>query len=147
VLLTERRALRRHPPYEEIGDYSFAMYFYGFVLPYHRDRLGDVPSAEAMVQMNDLRALEAPLRDNARLRVFANQNDFLTSGDDLAWLTEVVGAERVHVFPSGGHLGALHRPEVQAVVLAPLDEFTSPARLSADFLDRDAGLVEAWTYP
>jgi hypothetical protein len=33
VLLTERRALRRLPVYEEIGDYSFAMYFYAFLFP------------------------------------------------------------------------------------------------------------------
>ncbi len=120
ILLTERRALRRNPPYAEIGDYSFAMYFYGFVLPYHRDRLGSVATAEQMVEANDLRAIADGLRDNAKLHVFANENDFLTSDDDLAWLGATVGAERVKIFPTGGHLGNLHRPDVQAAILAPL---------------------------
>ena len=124
ILLTERRPLRRNPPYTEIGDYSFAMYFYGFVLPYHRDHLGSVATAEQMVEANDLRAIADGLRGNPKLHVFANENDFLTSDEDLAWLSATVGNERVRIFPSGGHLGNLHRPDVQAEILAPL---TAPA--------------------
>ena len=120
VLLTERRALRRLPAYKEIGDYSFEKYLYAFVLPYHRDRLGTISSAEQLVAMNDLHAIADPLRGNPKLRVFANHNDFLTSDDDITWLTELVGSERVRFFPTGGHLGNLHRPEVQAEVMASL---------------------------
>jgi len=127
ILLTERRPLRRNPPYEEIGDYSFAMYFYGFVLPYHRDRLRSVTSPEQMVAANDLRAIETGLRDNPKLHVFANENDFLTSDADLAWLGATVGTGRVEVFPTGGHLGNLHRPEVQAEIMAPIDAARSSA--------------------
>jgi len=121
ILLTERRPLRRNPPYAEIGDYSFAMYFYGFVLPYHRDRLHTDTTAEQMVAANDLRAIEPGLRANPKLHVFANENDFLTSDDDLAWLGATVGSERVEVFPNGGHLGNLHRREVQAEIMAAVD--------------------------
>lgn len=122
VLLTERRPLQRLPAYREIGDYSFEMYLHAFVLPYHRDRLGSVSSAEQLVAMNDLHAIAEPLRANPKLRVFANRNDFLTSEADITWLTALVGPERVHFFPSGGHLGNLHRPEVQAEVMASLDD-------------------------
>lgn len=130
ILLTERRPYRRNPPYEEIGDYSFAMYFYGFVLPYHRDRLGTVATAEEMIEANDLRAIGEGLRDDPKLHVFANENDFLTSDEDLVWLRTTVGPERVRIFPSGGHLGNLHRPEVQAEILAPLGA-ARPAASSA----------------
>lgn len=122
VLLTERRRLRRLPAYEEIGDYSFAMYLYAFLLPYHRDRLGTIASAEQLIAMNDLHAIADPLRGHPKLRVFANRNDFLTSDEDIEWLTALVGPERVRFFPSGGHLGNLHRPEVQAEVMASLDD-------------------------
>jgi ABC-type transporter lipoprotein component MlaA len=122
VLLTERRALRRLPVYEEIGDYSFAMYFYAFLFPYFRDRIGTPASAEEMVAMNELYAIAGPLRDNPKLRVFANRNDFLTSDEDVAWLSALVGPERVRFFPTGGHLGNLHRPEVQEEVMASLDD-------------------------
>jgi hypothetical protein len=130
VLLTERRRLRRGPVYQEMGDYSFEMYLYAFVLPYYRDRLGEVATAEQLVAMNDLHAIAEPLRANPKLRVFANHNDFLTSDDDIAWLTDLIGPERVYFFPSGGHLGNLHRPEVQADVMATLADLTTvPASL------------------
>jgi ABC-type transporter lipoprotein component MlaA len=122
VLLTERRRLRRLPAYQEIGDYSFEMYLYAFVLPYHRDRLGTVASAEQMIEMNELHSIADALRGHPKLRVFANRNDFLTSDEDVEWLTALVGPERVRFFPMGGHLGNLHRPEVQAEVMATLDD-------------------------
>jgi ABC-type transporter lipoprotein component MlaA len=129
VLLTERRPLQRLPAYREIGDYSFTMYMYAFVLPYYRDRLGTVTSGEQLVAMNDLRAIAGPLRGNPKLRVFANRNDFLTSDADVEWLTATVGAERTRFFPTGGHVGNLYRPAVQAEVmdsLADLQPVTTP---------------------
>jgi ABC-type transporter lipoprotein component MlaA len=125
VLLTERRRMRRLPVYEEIGDYSFEMYLYAFVLPYYRDRLGTIASAEQLIAMNDLHAVADRLRAHPELRVFANRNDFLTSDEDITWLTELVGPERVHFFPRGGHLGNLHRPEVQAEVMASLADLVA----------------------
>jgi len=117
VLLTERRPLQRLPAYEEIGDYSFTMYMYAFVLPYYRDRVGTVSSAEDLLAKNDLRAVADGLRGNPKLRVFANRNDFLTSDEDVEWLIAQVGPERARVFPTGGHVGNLYKPEVQAEVM------------------------------
>jgi ABC-type transporter lipoprotein component MlaA len=120
VLLTERRPLQRLPAYEEIGDYSFTMYMYGFVLPYYRDRLGTVTSGEDLLAKNELRWIADGLRGNPKLRVFANRNDFLTSDEDIEWLTAEVGPERTRFFPTGGHVGNLYQPEVQAEVMASL---------------------------
>lgn len=131
VLLTERRRLQRLPAYEEIGDYSFEMYLYAFVLPYHRDRLHTVATAEQMIALNDLRSIADPLRGNPKLRVFANRNDFLTGAVDIAWLTELVGPERTHFFPTGGHLGNLHQPEVQAAVMESLADLLPGAEPAA----------------
>jgi pimeloyl-ACP methyl ester carboxylesterase len=122
VLLTERRPMQRLPAYREIGDYSFTMYLYAFVLPYYRDRLGTIKSVEELTAKNDLRAIAEPLRGNPKLRVFANKNDFLTSDEDIEWLTVVVGPERTRFFPTGGHLGNLYKPEVEAEVMASLDD-------------------------
>jgi hypothetical protein len=107
--------------------YSYSEYLYGFVLPYYRDRLKRLASAEELVAQNDLHAIAAPLRGNPRLRVFANRNDFLTSGEDIDWLTELVGRERVAFFPSGGHLGNLHQPEVQDAIMDSLADLLPPA--------------------
>jgi hypothetical protein len=127
VLLTERRPLRRLPNYREIGDYSFEMYLYAFVLPYHRDRLGDVATADDLIARNDLHAIAEPLRANPKLRVFANRNDFLNSADDIEWLTALVGPEHVYFFPTGGHLGNLHQPEVQEQVMDSLADLSGKA--------------------
>jgi ABC-type transporter lipoprotein component MlaA len=126
VLQTERRRLRRLPAYQEIADYSFEMYLYAFLLPYHRDRLHTVASAEELISLNDLHALADELRGHPKLHVFANRNDFLTSDEDVDWLTALVGPERVRLFPRGGHLGNLHRPEVQAELMAALADLVAP---------------------
>jgi ABC-type transporter lipoprotein component MlaA len=127
VLRTQRSELRRWAAYQEIADYSYAEYLYGFVLPYYRDRLGLLTSAEELVTANDLHAIEAPLRGNPKLRVFANRNDFLTSGEDIDWLTELVGPERVAFFPTGGHLGNLDQPEVQRAIMDSLADLLPPS--------------------
>jgi len=127
VLRTQRGDLRRWAAYEEIADYSYTEYLYGFVLPYYRDRLGLVASEEQLARENDLHAIEAPLRGNPKLRVFANRNDFLTSGEDIDWLTELVGSERVAFFPTGGHLGNLHQPEVQGAIMDSLADLLPPS--------------------
>ena len=127
VLRTPRGELRRWAAYEEIADYSYSEYLFGFVLPYHRDRLGLVASAEDLARENDLHAIEAPLRGNPKLRVFANRNDFLTSREDIDWLTELVGSERVAFFPTGGHLGNLHQPEVQRAIMDSLADLLPPS--------------------
>jgi hypothetical protein len=98
------------------------MYLHAFLLPYYRDRLGTISSAEELIAMNDLHAIADDLRDHSGLRVFANRNDFLTSDEDVDWLRSLLGSERVRFFPRGGHLGNLHRSEVQAEVLNALED-------------------------
>jgi len=117
VLETRRTNLRRWAAYQEMSEYSWTEYMYGFVLPFYRDRLGLVTSSEELVEQNDLHAIAEPLRGNPKLRIFANHNDFLTSDEDIEWLTQLVGPERVAFFPTGGHLGNLNKPEVQAHIM------------------------------
>ncbi len=126
VLLTRRSGLRRWAAYEEMAAYSYTEYLYGFVLPYYRDHLGLLESSEALVQANDLHTLAEPLRANDRLRVFANTNDFLTSNEDVAWLRDWIGPERVTLLPTGGHLGNLHRPEMQDSIMDSLEDLLRP---------------------
>jgi pimeloyl-ACP methyl ester carboxylesterase len=117
VLRTERGAFRRTSAYEEMADYSWSEYLYAFVLPYYRDRLHLVESEAELVALNDLHAIAEPLRGNPKLRVFLNSNDLITRTDEIEWLRELVGPERVWLFPTGGHLGNLHAPEVQTEIM------------------------------
>ena len=127
ILRTRRSSLERWAAYEEISDYSYAEYLYGFVLPYYRDRLGLQTTADELVRENDLHAIAEPLRGNPRLRVFANRNDFLTSNEDIEWLTELVGPERVAFFPTGGHLGNLDEPAVQGAIMDSIADLLPPS--------------------
>ncbi len=117
ILRTRRSGLERWAAYKEISDYSYSEYLYGFVLPYYQDHLGSIASADEFVRQNDLHAIAEPLRGNPKLRVFANRNDFLTSAEDIAWLSGLVGPERVAFFPTGGHLGNLDEPAVQGAIM------------------------------
>jgi ABC-type transporter lipoprotein component MlaA len=126
VLESQRGPLRRWAAYQEIADYSFAEYLYAFLLPYYRDRLQRVASADELVAQNDLHAIADALRGNPKLRLFANRNDFLTSAEDVVWLTQLLGKQHVRFFPTGGHLGNLHRPEVQHDIMDALADLAPP---------------------
>jgi ABC-type transporter lipoprotein component MlaA len=119
VLLTERTRWRRASAYEEMLDYSFMEYIYGFVVPWFASQRGESPeaAAEALIAENDLRFIGEALRASGKVRHFANANDFLLADGDIEWLTDVLGPEHVLFFPAGGHLGGLFRPEVQEVVM------------------------------
>jgi ABC-type transporter lipoprotein component MlaA len=125
VLVTQRGWFRRTSAYEEIADYSFAEYMHAFVLPYYRDRLRTVENASEFVAQNDLRFIAENLRGNEKIRHFANTNDFLTTDEDVAWLTQLLGEANVRFYERGGHLGGLHKPEVQAEVMQALSDLAN----------------------
>jgi ABC-type transporter lipoprotein component MlaA/pimeloyl-ACP methyl ester carboxylesterase len=120
---------RREPVYQEILQFSYQDYFDKFAVPYYQARGIAAPSAE-LEKAGDLRAYEAGLRANPDIRVIVNQNDFLLSDDDLAWLRATVAPEELTVFPQGGHLGNLYNPDVQkAIVRALADLKPAPGPL------------------
>jgi ABC-type transporter lipoprotein component MlaA/pimeloyl-ACP methyl ester carboxylesterase len=112
--------LRRNPVYQEILQYSYQDYFEKFAVPCYQARGMASPSAE-LERAGDLRAYETGLRANPGIRVIVNQNDFLLSDDDLAWLRATIAPGRLTVFPQGGHLGNLYNPAVQKAILGALD--------------------------
>ena len=128
VLKTERGFLRRESSYVEMASYSFEGYVYAFVLPYFHEQLDRVSGMDDLIAQSDLRSVEDALRDNPKIRHFANRNDFLTTSEDVAWLTATLGAEQVRLFPTGGHLGNLYKPEVQAEIMASIADLVEPAQ-------------------
>jgi ABC-type transporter lipoprotein component MlaA/pimeloyl-ACP methyl ester carboxylesterase len=110
---------RREPLYQEILRYSYQDYFEKFVIPYYQSR-GMASPAEALEKAGDLRTYDAGLRANPDIRVIVNQNDFLLTDEDLAWLHATFPPEQLTVFPQGGHLGNLTNPTVQKTILGAL---------------------------
>jgi ABC-type transporter lipoprotein component MlaA/pimeloyl-ACP methyl ester carboxylesterase len=112
--------LRRAPAYREILQYSFQEYFARFVTPYYLKRGVDLGTPDALERASDLRSYGDALRHHPFVRVLVNQNDFLLAPEDLEWLKGTLGAERLTVFPRGGHLGNLEQPAVQKIILKSL---------------------------
>jgi pimeloyl-ACP methyl ester carboxylesterase len=121
ILKQPLRKIRRSSLYEEIGQYSFTDYFQKFATPYYRERGIDLAAPEVLAAAGDLRAYESALRENKKIRAIVNENDFLLSPEDLAWLRQSFGPEGLTVFDHGGHLGNLAEPEVQNAILRALD--------------------------
>jgi len=116
---------RRDPVYQEILQYSYQDYFDKFAIPYYSAR-GLAAPAETLEKAGDLRTYDASLRANPDIRVICNQNDFLLTTDDLAWLHATFGPDKLTVFPQGGHLGNLSNPAVQRAILAALTPMRPP---------------------
>ena len=117
---------RRDPAYQEILQFSYQDYFDKFAIPYYSARnIGD-STADAMEKSGDLRTYETGLRANTDIRIITNQNDFLLTDDDLAWLHATFAPEEMTVFPQGGHLGNLFNPAVQKSILAALTPMRPP---------------------
>jgi pimeloyl-ACP methyl ester carboxylesterase len=116
VLKHPLRKYRREPVYREIMQYSYEDYFEKFAAPYYQER-GMTNAAETLKSAGDLRSYDAGLRGNPKIRVMANENDFLLTKEDLAWLHATFPAGQLTVFPEGGHLGNLVNPTVQKTIL------------------------------
>ncbi len=113
------RPKNRGPLLEVVNRSSLARYGEELALPY---LLRQRPEAtrEILADEANLVAVRHALENDDRIRVLTNANDFLLDEGDLEWLRETLGS-RLTVFPDGGHLGNLYRPEVQQAVLEALD--------------------------
>jgi len=126
--------LRRDPVYQEILQYSFQDYFDKFAVPYYQSHGLAAPVAKTLEQGGDLHSYAAGLQANPSVRIIANQNDFLLSSGDLAWLRSTFLADRLTIFPQGGHLGNLTNPTVQKTILSALAGGpAAPARVQSGY--------------
>src|ERR1051326_72930 len=130
VLQHPIRNLRRNPVYQEILQYSYQDYFEKFVIPYYQTPGHASLTAEALEKAGDLRTYAAGLRANPNIRIIVNQNDFLLTDEDLAWLHATFSPEQLTVFVQGGHLGNLFNPAVQRTILVALAGLKSSPPIS-----------------
>ncbi|HZM03701.1 MAG TPA: VacJ family lipoprotein [Candidatus Saccharimonadales bacterium] len=121
VLRQPIKDLRRASLYDEILGYSYGDYFAKFVVPYYETRGVDLKAPDALEKASNLRSFTDSLRANPDIRLVENEDDFLLSTDDTAWLQSTFGP-RMTLFVRGGHLGNLSHRAVQKAVLAALEE-------------------------
>ncbi|HZR17914.1 MAG TPA: VacJ family lipoprotein [Verrucomicrobiae bacterium] len=114
------RKFRRAALYQEILQYSYEDFLKKFLIPYYWSRGIELNAPDKLEQAGSLRTHLAGLKANPNIRLIANQNDFLLTEEDLAWLKSVFGADQLTIFEKGGHLGNLFNPSVQKSILGAL---------------------------
>jgi len=112
---------RRKPAYDEISQFAYRDYFQKFAVPYYQSRNIDLAAPNALESAGDLKTQTENLRANPDVRVIVNQNDFLLTAEDLAWLQSTFGRDRFTTFEHGGHLGNLGDTNVQSAIVRALD--------------------------
>ncbi|MDT4839132.1 hypothetical protein FQZ97_729150 [compost metagenome] len=101
---------------------NFDCYLHQQVLPFWRARFRDGAQArdddvEQLNQQVSLYALEGYLRDNRKLGVMHNTDDFILGPGDLGFLRRTFG-DRLTLYPRGGHCGNLNYRDNSAAILA-----------------------------
>jgi ABC-type transporter lipoprotein component MlaA len=132
VLRSKLGGFNRKEAYEEIIQYSYTEYFESFVWPYVRSAAPDQSSYDAIRSTADLKSWSQNLAGNPKVRIFTNENDFLLSPEDLAWLRITFPEDRIQIGPDGGHLGNLYEEEVQVRIVGLLSSGGLPSSLSAN---------------
>lgn len=117
VLQTPLTSWRREDAYREIMNYSYKDYFLKFAVPYYQTQ---GVSIRELAREGNLRAHENQLRNQPKIRLLTNQNDFLLPAHDLSWLKSTFRPSQLTVFPDGGHLGNLSSPPVQKAIIGSL---------------------------
>ncbi|MGZ8938381.1 MAG: MlaA family lipoprotein, partial [Limisphaerales bacterium] len=79
----------------------------------------DLTKREELSRSVDLRAYEAGLVNNEKVRVIANANDILLNPEDVAWMKSTY-KDRLMLFERGGHLGNLSETIVQREIVRAL---------------------------
>ncbi len=104
---------------KDVESNTLKRYMDELAIPYFADKEGGTRSTAELFDAANLYSQEAGLRDDERIAVFTNKDDFILQPSDLAWLEDVF-AGRITVFPGGGHLGNMFMPQVQAAFMAGL---------------------------
>jgi ABC-type transporter lipoprotein component MlaA len=111
--LVQESVVGLHGPFAlAIGSNTLKRYMDELAIPYFAERVGKESSTEQLFATANLYSQEAGLRDDPRIRVFTNRDDFILATRDLSWLESTFGG-RLTVFPGGGHLGNMYMPQVQ----------------------------------
>jgi pimeloyl-ACP methyl ester carboxylesterase len=101
-----RAAPGRRSRVNEARRFSFGDYLSQFVFPAIRRSAGGGLTDDQLLAQTSLAALAPELRDNPRLFVMQNVDDFLARAEDIDALRAWLG-DRLYLYPVGGHLGNL----------------------------------------
>jgi len=96
---------------EEAKEFTLTKYNQMIAVPRWQKQIGD-PQADldTFIQRGSLAAIVNRLRDNPKVHILHNADDFLAERKSIEALKDALG-DRVTLYPYGGHLGNLWYPE------------------------------------
>jgi hypothetical protein len=91
-------------PYYRVSTHlSFIDYFDEYFLPYFKSKRPGL-TRDALIAAQGLQSIEPYLKSNQKIGAITNDNDFILSDADRAYLKQLFG-ERTKIYPRGGHGG------------------------------------------
>ncbi|MCF7790871.1 MAG: hypothetical protein K9M56_02610 [Victivallales bacterium] len=120
LFLHEFNYYNRDSLYRELNSYNYTKYIKLLVLPYYTKLFGQEVTFKDLNQWASLTNYDKYLKNNQKIRVIHNINDFLLTEEDKIWFEEVFGNRLVY-FSHGGHIGNMFFPEVQKFILEASD--------------------------
>jgi predicted alpha/beta-fold hydrolase len=92
---------------EEAKDFTFKKYNQMIAMPRWQKQFGDPQiDLDTFMERGSLAAIDNRLRDNPKVHILHNADDFLAERKSIEALKDTLG-DRVTIFPYGGHLGNL----------------------------------------
>ncbi|HYE35536.1 alpha/beta hydrolase [Methylocaldum sp.] len=123
---------------EEARSFDLLDYLERVLVPQLEPTSGRKLSFDQLVRESSLTSIASALRDNPKVYLMHNADDFLVSGEDLKFAERIFGG-RATIYPCGGHLGNLwytqNRQDILAI-LKPLLTDLSMARQTGERDDR-----------
>ena len=116
VIKAEKAWFDRREIYAEIDKFNFNAYLHKFLLKEYKTKSGKKVTVEDISRKAGLLPIAKTLRENNKIRVIHNADDFLLRKGDLQWLKQQLG-NRIKIFSYGGHLGNLYTNPVQKTMI------------------------------
>ncbi|MEN6626335.1 MAG: VacJ family lipoprotein [Candidatus Sumerlaeia bacterium] len=120
VITRDLKTHRREPVYHEINHYIWLDYLDKFVVPYYQRRMPGV-TADQLVYNASVWSIQDSIAANPDVRAFINTTDFLLNENDIDRMSALLH-DRLTVFPGGGHVGNLYKPDIQKTIMQSLED-------------------------
>lgn len=121
ILTSDPSAFNKNALWREALSTSFQDYLEKSLLPFYQAKIDQNLTVKELSRQSDLSYLEKSLRDNQRVRLLHNKNDFLVTEQQIEWYSQVF-SQRAVILPEGGHLGNMYHPAYQKLILQALVE-------------------------
>jgi predicted alpha/beta-fold hydrolase len=102
---------------QEAKSFTLVDYYWKIAVPLWRKQSGDTQAdPERLLQRSSLAPIMDRLRNNPKVHILHNVDDFLVERKSIEALKEALG-DQVTLYPYGGHVGNLWYPENKKTVL------------------------------